>query len=114
LEGVEMEKTKILKCVRCKKSLEVPESYQKLCCPTCLEQRKIAYRQNKPFTPTKEDYEQKAKIEAERTINPFGVDGYLSIFRPSPRESREYGLAYCSRCGGILNASGKCDRCQGC
>lgn len=78
---------------------------------------KRAYQKRKQrregFQPTEKDYVEKRKIEAERTINPFAVDGYISEFRPSQRESgygenKNGGFLICSRCGQPLDKNGKC------
>jgi hypothetical protein len=60
-----MEKTKPLKCARCKKTVEVPLSWLQKCCPECLLNQKAKYRKNRIFNPSKEDNEARERIRLE-------------------------------------------------
>jgi len=72
------------------------------------------------FQPTEKDYEEKAKIEKERNREPLGVDGYLTVFRPSQRESgfgenKNAGFLICLKHGCALEKNGVCPMCaRGC
>lgn len=71
-----MNETKIIKCAKCKKFVDVPESYMKKVCPNCLDKLRRAYQKKQSFTPSKEDIQAKQKLESERQqelVERFGV-----------------------------------------
>jgi predicted RNA-binding Zn-ribbon protein involved in translation (DUF1610 family) len=71
-----MNETKILKCSKCRKFVDVPESYMKKVCPSCLDKLRRAYQKTKEFKPSKLDIAERDKLESERQqelIERFGV-----------------------------------------